>query len=115
VSLLVAGIEVRRRDDGVRRKPADTVGVLLEQKDVAVELAGAAPSATVAGEPDLTDDLDELLFREPEEIIAFCFEGSNLFVECERNRQPPSSCPARMPGSLSQVFGGRGDMPFGPR
>jgi hypothetical protein len=110
-ALLVAGIEVRRRDEGVRRKPADTVGVLFEQKDMAVELAGATPSAAVAGEPDLTNDLDEFLFRELEEIIAFRFESGNLFIERERNRQPPSSRPARTPGSLPQCWPGRGICP----
>ncbi|WP_366830104.1 hypothetical protein [Methanoculleus sp.] len=66
-----------------------------------IELPGAAAGATVAGEPDIADDLDELLLRELEKPFAFCFKGNYLFVERERNQQPPSSCPALASGLLS--------------
>jgi len=109
--LLIAGIERGRRDDGVRQERAGAVGILLQQKDVIVELAGAAPPATVAGEPDLTDDLDELIFREPEEPLPFRFKSSYLFVECERTSQPPVVTPGTGAGPLPQCWVGRGICP----
>lgn len=103
--LLIAGVEVRRRDDGVRRKRADPVGVVFEEEDVTVELAGAAPAAAVAGEPDLPDDLDELLFGKLEKQFAFLLEGLYLFVKRERKAATSTTCPAGMPGPVPSGVG----------
>ena len=107
-SLLIAGVECGRRDDGIREERESPVSVLFEQEDVAVELPGAAPRAAVAGEPHVPYDIDELVLGEPEKVLKFTLKGIYLLIECKRKEQPPYRVPVQCTGTGIWAVGWEG-------